>query len=400
MRRKKGLGCLGVLLVVFVMMCCALVILCLQKSKFDVSALTEKQQKKEIPYQEITIAEDDLSYYYYYQQLGDEEKLIYKEILQGVEENVPEIYTHATDADRANALFQYVMKDCPWIFWCDGAVTSTSFTGEESYTVLKPTYQYDAQQKETMKSEIDNSVKECLAGISQDASDYQKILYVYEYIVNTVDYDMEALDNQNIYSVFVRKRSVCAGYSKAMQYLLSQLNVFCTYVTGTTTGGQQHAWNLVKCEGDYYYVDITWGDPLFQAAEGEEILAVENITYDYMCCDDTELFKNHTPDSDMALPECSKMDWNYYVVNGMYHWFYDRDEILNQMNEVIASGSNPVVIKFANQQLYEEAYDDIFQNLVPAAAQNLADWYGISEVRYQYLDENELNKITIYWQYE
>ena len=70
-------------------------------------------------------------------------------------------------------------------------------------------------------------------------TDYQKILYVYEYIVNTVDYDLEAADNQNIYSVFVNRRSVCAGYSKATQYLLERLGVFCTYVTGTTLDGQK-----------------------------------------------------------------------------------------------------------------------------------------------------------------
>ena len=86
-----------------------------------------------------------------------------------------------------------------------------------------------------------------------------------------MDYDESAPDNQNIYSIFVNRQSVCAGYSKATQYLLEQLGVFCTYVTGKTTEGGNHAWNLVKCNGDYYYVDTTWGDPVFQQEEGEDI---------------------------------------------------------------------------------------------------------------------------------
>ena len=122
-----------------------------------------------------------------------------------------------------------------------------------------------------MQTEITQVAAKWLAGLDADADEYQKILYVYEKIVDEVDYDESAPDNQNIYSIFVNRQSVCAGYSKATQYLLEQLGVFCTYVTGKTTEGGNHAWNLVKCNGDYYYVDTTWGDPVFQQEEGEDI---------------------------------------------------------------------------------------------------------------------------------
>ena len=49
------------------------------------------------------------------------------------------------------------------------------------------------------------------------------------------DYDDAAEDNQNICSVFIGKKSVCAGYSKAMQYLMEKQGLFCTYVTGEVT---------------------------------------------------------------------------------------------------------------------------------------------------------------------
>lgn len=354
----------------------------------------------DIPFQEVVIQEDEVGQKFYYQQLKENEKQVYKEILEGIRENREEIYIHASDAERANEIFQYILKDYPDIFWCDGTISATTYGGTETYTVLKPTYTYDEASKETMRAEIEGAVSQCLSGISAEDSEYNKILYVYEYIVDTVDYDLEAPDNQNIYSVFIHRRSVCAGYSKAAQYLRERLGVFCTYVTGITSGGQNHAWNLVMCEGDYYYLDVTWGDPVFQAAEGEEVSQFENISYDFMCCDDAELFKNHTPDDDAKLPACTKMNRNYYMMNNMYYETYDSSVVLQRMNDVISAGGNPVVIKFSDDALYNQAHDDVFQNVVKSAAQNLAEWYGLNEVKYQYMDEPDLNKITVYWQYE
>ena len=402
MGRRKKKGYLHIVTRGMAVLCLFLVAACAACIGKDVRKGIEKglKQNGSIPYQEVGISDDELSQKYYYQQLEDGEKQAYKEIVQGVKENVEEIYVHASDADRTNMLFQYVLKDFPEIFWCDGMTTSTSYEGSEDYTVLKPVYLYDAGQKEAMKEKIEASVNECLAAMPAKDTDYQKILYVYEYIVNTVDYDLEAADNQNIYSVFVNRHSVCAGYSKATQYLLERLGVFCTYVTGTTLDGQSHAWNLVRCSGNYYYVDTTWGDPVFQATEGEEVNQKQMISYDYMCCNDGELFKTHTPDQDVALPACQSMAENYYVVNGMYYESYDIKGALQKMNEVISSKSNPVVFKFADNGLYGQAHDSILQDVVRRAAQNLADWYGLQEVKYQYMDEPELNKITIFWQYE
>lgn len=404
-RKRRKSGCLSVIIgvsaltAIIIMVMLAIIFGSSIKEGVAEGVKRGMKSTKKIPFQEVIIAEGELGQKYYYQQLTEEERTAYKEIAQGVKENVEEIYVHAADADRTNSIFQYVLKDFPEIFWCDGTTKSTSYEGEESYTVLKPLYIYDKNEKEQKKKEIESAVESCLNGIEAQSSDYSKILYVYEYIVKTVDYDSEAADNQNIYSVFVNKKSVCAGYSKSAQYLLERLGVFCTYVTGTTSGGQSHAWNLVKCEGDYYYVDTTWGDPVFQGSEGEKI-DPNYISYDYMCCNEEELMKTHTPDTDVKLPKCMKMDYNYYNINGMYYTSYSGEEALKAMNSIISNKGNPVVFKYANSQLYEQAHNDLFENQIKRAAQNLADWYGLSEVKYQYMDEEELNKITIYWQYE
>lgn len=370
--------------------------------------ISNKQEA--IPYQKVSKTAEENTEKYYYRQLPEEQKQVYREILEGVRNHTEEIYVHDTDADETNQIFRKLMKDQPDIFWCDGTATATTHKGTESYTVLKPKYFYTTKESQTMQTEITQAAAKWLAGLDADADEYQKILYVYEKIVDEVDYDESAPDNQNIYSIFVNRQSVCAGYSKATQYLLEQLGVFCTYVTGKTTEGGNHAWNLVKCNDDYYYVDTTWGDPVFQQEEGEDISRdtnqetdtsgnKTNISYDYMCCDDTQLFQTHILDKDTQMPECSKMDCNYYVVNGMYYTQYDAEQALGAMNQTIWTKKSATTFKFSDNAVYQQAHDDIFQKELAKAAQNLADYYGLSQVKYQYIDDPRLHKIVIFWQY-
>ena len=365
-----------------------------------------------VTYQHVSEEIGGMDGKFYYQQLSEEEQTVYQELLQGLLEHVEQIHVHSHKPERVNELLVYVLNDYPEIFWSDGTASSTAYSGLQNYTSVMPGYLYTKEECEKKKTQIDMEVSECLSGISENASDYEKILYDYEYIVNQVDYDDAAEDNQNICSVFIGKKSVCAGYSKAMQYLMEKQGLFCTYVTGEVTesfsdgDGHKipHAWNLVKCDGDYYYVDVTWGDPIFQESEeeAENVMDDEirdNISYDYMLCDDDELFRTHTPDLEVELPDCTKMDLNYYVVNGMYYTEYDGQTALKAMNQVISARETKVVLKYSDESVYKTAKEDILNNEVKRAAQNLAQWYHLTEVSYSYIDDKKMNKITIFWKY-
>ena len=371
-----------------------------------VNEVIHEFKSRDIPYQKIEIKETSLENKFYYQQLtSDEERQIYQELLQGIQENTEDIYLHCTDANKANTIFQNILDDYPEIFWCNGNATSTSYSEsmlKEAYVLFNPKYIYNREEIEAKKQEIDASMQECFSNITADASEYEKIKYVYEYLINTVEYDESAPDNQNIYSALVGKSSVCAGYARSTQYLLEKMGIFCTYVTGTTVDfsgkTEDHAWNIVKCNGKYYFLDTTWGDPIYQQDEGEDI--PHAMTYDYLCCSKEELFRTHTLDEGYEYPECVSEDLNYYRLNGMFYEDFKRESILQAMYRSVGDKSAYTVFKFAGDAVYQEARDVIANELVKYGAEYLGKLYGLSEIRYSYEENPNLNKLTIYWEYE
>ena len=346
---------------------------------------------------ELTVTIEEVEGDFYYQQLTEEEQMVYRELLQGVQDMEECILLHAGREDHPEKVYEYLLYDRAELFWCDG---SSKMTVYDSYTEFYPGYSCTEEIRSHRQAEIDAAARECLSGVDAGASEYDRIKYVFEYIVNTVDYDENAPDNQNIYSALVGKRSVCAGYSRAAQYLLGRLGVRAIYVVGTVEGQGAHAWNIVSCGGEYYQMDVTFGDPVFYSAESGERLPENVINYDYLCCTDAELSVDQVQNGEVMYPACSQDDLNYYRLEGTYYDAYDPQLLLNAMNESIYAGEPVFVCKFRDHAVYSEAKEGMVNDLFPKAARTVAAVYGLQNVRYTYIESGEHCRITVIWETE
>ena len=65
--------------------------------------------------------------------------------------------------------------------------------------------------------------------------------------------------NQNLEGALLEGVTVCAGFSKALCYLLNKVGIECKFVAGkcNSEDSEDHAWNLVNIDGELYYVDST-----------------------------------------------------------------------------------------------------------------------------------------------
>ena len=345
-------------------------------------------------YQEVTVDDSFFDGKVYFEQLKEDEQLAYKEIYQGLIDHVEEITVHSLDGDRTGIILQEVMYDFPGIFWCDGSSESTTY--EESHVVIEPHYEYSTEEQATMQREIDEQVDVILASAPKDGSDYEKIKYVYETLVGMVDYVKDAPDNQNIYSTFVRKETVCAGYAKATMYLLEKLDVYCIYVVGDADG-ESHGWNVVKCEGEYCVVDVTWGDPAYSQ---EETATKETILYDYLCCSDASISTTHTKNASYVYPECVSDKWEYYRMNGMFYASADSQTLLDAMYASIRTKSESVTFKFGDSATYQQGKEKLENELIEQAATYLCKYYKLRQVECTYNMYDDMNRFVIYWQYQ
>lgn len=269
--------------------------------------------------------------------------------------------------ENIDKIFQCVLNDHPELFYVEGYSYTKYTRGNVLVSVeFSGTYSVDLETAQKREEEIQSAADAILAGIGSDASDYDKVKYVYETLIRNTDYDLNAADNQNIYSVFVHHLSVCQGYAKATQYLLNRLGIECTLVLGTVETGEGHAWNLVKVDGDYYYVDTTWGDVSYQteesaSQEGAQTVMPE-INYDYLNVTSEELLRTHIIGGQVPMPVCTATAANYYVREGSLFVSYDREQMAALFQRAIENGQKDLTIKCADAACYGEIMTALIDN--------------------------------------
>lgn len=323
----------------------------------------------EIPEKEIT--QEQSAYYYGYSTLSEEEQKVYRQLGAGIEAFQEEIPVDSITQEQLEKVMAVLLADHPEYFWTDG---TSSYTyqdlpdGRLQNLKIQPEYQVSSQEAQELKAQIEAKADQWIQGAPQGDT-YQQIKYVYETLIDQADYEENSPQNQNIRSVFLEGKTVCMGYSKAAQYLLNKMGIFCTLVTGTVTGEKpsSHAWNLVKIGEEYYYMDVTWGNPGYLNPGEKDAY----ISYSYLCCSWDTLASTHTPDDTVPLPSCHDDSYNYYKNKGRWYDTFDWNQIYQVVQGDLSQGAEMTELRFASQESYSQAEEALIGgSLIKDAVQN------------------------------
>ena len=335
---------------------------------------------------------------YYFRQLGDEERRVYREMLNGVRERKENFYVTLSDDDTVNRIYHAVLKDHPELFWAHNRekIYKTTYT-DSDYCTFSPGYIYTEAEIKEIRSAMEEAYQNVLAQIPEGADDYEKVQTVYTYVIDNTAYQ-ESNDDQSIAGTFWKKEAVCAGYAGAVQYLLERLGVSCIYVDGSAAGSTEgHAWNIVKLDGEYYYVDATNGDqPDFLNGDAVQLVEHKTTVYDYLCPFPLEYESVYTASSEFEVPECTSTAMNFYVLNQGCFDTYDWQSVYDYCKMRLDNGAAVVRFKFSGQEAFGQAFDEwITGGSVQDVAQYYMQLHGMRQVEYHYGVLDNLN--TIYF---
>jgi len=317
-----------------------------------------------------------------YSQLDSATQTVYREILSAIEGYKAEADISILDEKVLSVAYEAMTCDHGELFWTKGyRYTRVKQGGKVVRLRFMPTYTMIEKERDQYRSVVKQVVNQYLEGLPEEASDYEKVKWVYESLIRNVIYNTSAQNNQNILSVFLNGESVCNGIASAAQYLLTLLDVPCMCVYGQYKG-EAHAWNLVEIDRENYYLDATWG------INSSETLGT--CAYQFLNFNDEDIRDTHSITMKFPIPQCMGTAANYYIREGLYFTSYDEEAIGQVFGSSYQNGDTAVSVRCNSEGLYQE----IKQRFI--TEQKVLD-YCPGLKRLYYSESPTMRVLTIWW---
>ncbi len=153
----------------------------------------------------------------------------------------------------------------------------------ESLTLQSSFMNIRQKDKAYLKKIISTETKNC-------KNNLEKVKAIHDWMVKNIRYDT-SYRQHNASDTLNNKIAVCSGYSTLFWNFMKEMGIPCEIVLGYSRG-ESHAWNEVKLGGKWYYIDVTWDDPLVYGTSNYP--DGSNLSYSYFLVGSKTLNKDHS----------------------------------------------------------------------------------------------------------
>ena len=291
----------------------------------------------------------------YYAALTEKEQLAYRCIYNNIFGQPERIAVPMLENGELNNVFTALQYDnTQLLFLSDTASLLTA--GISCYFVPSYTLSYwTAREQITLCAQ---NARAWLQGLPEDVSQYEKLLFAHDILCEQTVYEQTDFASQ-ANGVLLEQKATCAGYSKALKWMLDILGIENCLVTGSADGGDgavSHMWLAVNTDGAWSFCDPTWDDPV--AEDGRQV-----VEHSYFSLSQTRLSLTHSNIEMPAGVVCDREDTDYFMRKGLYciPETYRR-VIAGGLQEGLQSGAEFVTFRFDTVQSLQEACEELLEN--------------------------------------
>lgn len=296
---------------------------------------------------------------YAYSSLSDEEKTLYTEIVDAVNNYKTKLTaSNKHSPETLEKVFKMVYLNEPSLI----QMSSKFYNPGTDSKWLSLEYRCTQEECTSMRAAMDEKVKTILSTIPSNATTAEQIYAIHDYLVLNVEFNEKEELCKGAYGPLVKGGGNCDGYSKAAAYIFDKIgieNVLVLGKNGTGADAVSHAWNLVNVDGEWYIFDATWDDPA-------NITDKTYLRHNFLMITDTEALgvthfmtmPYYTP------PTASGTKYNYFRANGLYAaTAAEGEEMLKKaVLEAAKTGQKQIQVRFATKEAFNEAHKKLIEN--------------------------------------
>lgn len=229
---------------------------------------------------------------------------------------------------------------------------------DTGYFPVEFTYRLTVSEMSDMNRHAEQAADEIMAAVTDEMSVYDKLKYFHDYLILNCESSREYEYANTVYGALVEGKALCEGYSKAFSYLCNRAGIENMIVTGRTN--EAHMWNMVKVDGNWYHIDVTWDKPGGTLADAFPNM----IMYQYFMVTDSVIENDHQIVTiSYPPPQALSTNENYFCKEGFYvEKAGDVEKVMeNVFRKAVEERAATAMVKFDTNNLMYSVINDVVE---------------------------------------